>query len=663
MQVKMPDLKPRFVPFVGGLDTTKQRLSVEPGHVQASMNYEPDIQGGYRRVGGFERFDGRPRPSDAQYAYIGGTSFDVAAAVGVTVNGQTSGATAVVAARDATWLAVSKVVGSFVDGENIRVSTTVVGVYSAVLGGVTAFQHNELVAASASLYRSDILAPPGTGPSRAMCLGSDVFAIRSGLVYKASATGWTLVPHMREIAFTLGTSEYAEGSTLTRGSVNATVRRVMLASGSWTGGTAVGRMVISNVTGGEFTAGVSTGGGACTLSGASTAITLTASSNLDYVRAAFINNQQRIYACDGVNRPFEFDGTVLAPIDIPVTTRPTCIESDEVTLYLGCGAEVIASSVGTPYSFSTITGAAQLGAGALVTDLLMLPGAQNTRAMFIGTSKGPKVLYGTDKDTWQMTGLGSESAVYAGTAQPIKGGLFFDAAGARSTASTQSWGNFSYGLESTKAEGWLRGKRPVCSMLQANRSLYRVWFDDGTALASTLGKRGMQWMPIDLGIQVKQAISHEINGVSRAFICDDSGFVFEMDAGRSFDGAEIEAWTMLHPINAGSVALISTWRSGLLEAFAPCAFRVRAQSEFDDGNPEVSLGDSVEAESGPVGMRWDTDRWDEGVWDGGGLASMNVGLRGVGSTVAVTFYTTSDNELPHTLSGLHLLVTPRRLKR
>jgi len=51
------------------------------------------------------------------------------------------------------------------------------------------------------------------------------------------------------------------------------------------------------------------------------------------------------------------------------------------------------------------------------------------------------------------------------------------------------------------------------------------------------------------------------------------------------------------------------------------------------------------------------------VWDGGGLASMNVGLRGVGSTAAVTFYSSSDNELPHLLSGLHLLVTPRRLKR
>jgi hypothetical protein len=663
MQVVMPDRKPRFVPFMGGLDTTKQRLSVEPGHVQASMNYEPDIQGGYRRVGGFERFDGKARPSDAQYTYLGGGPFDAAAAIGVTVNGQTSGATGVVFSRGPTWLVLTMVAGDFISGENIRVTTTVVGVYSAAVGNVTAFEHNVLVAEAADIYRALILPPPGTGPSRVMCLGSDVFAIRTGLVYKATASGWTLVPLMREIAFTAGTAEYAEGSTLTKGGVNATVRRVLLASGSWTGGTAAGRMIVSNVTGGEFTAGASTGGGACTLSGASAAIALTASSSLDYVRAAFINNQQRIYACDGVNRPFEFDGVVLAPIDLPVATKPTCVESDEVTLYFGCGAEVIASSVGTPYSFSTITGAAQLGAGALVTDLLMLPGAQNSRAMFIGTSKGPKVLYGTDKDTWQMTGLGSESAVYAGTAQSIKGGLFFDASGARSTASTQSWGNFSYGKESTKVDGWLRGKSPVCSLMQANRTMYRVWFSDGTALSATIGKRSMQWMPIDLGIAVRQAVSHEIDGVSRTFVCDDSGWVYEMDVGRSFDGAAIEAWTMLHALNAGSVAMISTWRSGLLEASAPCAFRIRAQSEFDDGDPNVSLGDSVEAESGPVGMRWDTDRWDEGVWDGGGLASMNVGLRGVGSTAAVTFYSSSDNELPHLLSGLHLLVTPRRLKR
>ena len=304
MQVQMPRLTPRFLPFVGGLDTTKQRLGVEPGTLQASLNYEPDIQGGYRRVGGFERFDGRARPSDATYLLLGTFgAWGASAAVGSVVTGASSGATAIVCWRgDDQRLGVSKRIGTFLDGESILVGATSVGTYNALAGNVSSEEDNAAMAAAASLYRPDILQPPGSGATRVMVLGVDVFAIRSGLVYRATSSGWTLVPLLREISFTAGTAAYAEGSTLTRGGVSATVRRVVLTSGSWGAGTAAGRLIINAPTGGEFTAGAATGGGACTLSGASQAISLLSSSSLDYIRASFINNQERIYACDGVNR-------------------------------------------------------------------------------------------------------------------------------------------------------------------------------------------------------------------------------------------------------------------------------------------------------------------------------------------------------------------------
>lgn len=664
MQVQMPRLTPRFLPFVGGLDTTKQRLGVEPGTLQASLNYEPDIQGGYRRIGGFERFDGRARPSDAGYILMATAgTWGAAAVAGATVQGATSAATGVIAQRiDNTRLAVTMVTGTFAPTEVINISGSGVGTYSAVLGTISAAEDNVAIAAAAGLYRPLIGQPPGTGPSRVMVLQNTVYAIRAGLVYRATSTGWTAVPLLREISFTAGSSAYAEGSTLSKGGVTATVRRVVLISGTWGAGTAAGKLIITATTGGEFTAGAATGGGACTLSGASTAITLSAATNLDYVRASFINNQERIYACDGVNRPFEFDGTVLVPIDVPSSVVPTCVESDEVTLYFGAGAEIFASSVGTPYVYSAITGAAQLGAGANVVDLLQLTGGQ-TRALFVGTTRGPKVLYGTNKDNWQLTGLGSESACAARSAQPMKGGMFFDASGARSLSSTQNWGNFSYGLESQRIDSWLQGKTVQCSCIQADKTFYRVIFTDGSGVVATLGRKSLQWLPFDYGILVKQIVAQEMAGVTRMFMCDDSGWVYEANVGRSFDGAEIEAWAMTHSINAGSVQLNSTWRSGRMEAYGDSSYTIRVQSEFDDGDADVSPGDSVTSTPGPVGLRWDTGRWDASVWDGGAITTIPVGLRGVGSTMSVAWYSRSSVELPHTLTGLHLLVTPRRLKR
>ncbi len=48
----------------GGLNLVSPPLAIPAGQCIAAINYEPDIAG-YTRHGGYERFDGRPRPSDS----------------------------------------------------------------------------------------------------------------------------------------------------------------------------------------------------------------------------------------------------------------------------------------------------------------------------------------------------------------------------------------------------------------------------------------------------------------------------------------------------------------------------------------------------------------------------------------------------------------------
>lgn len=672
MQVQMPNVTPKYLPLAGGLDTTRQRAGIRPGMVLAAQNYEPAPQGGYTARGHYERFDGRARPSDATYFLLeNDSSMGAAAVVGLIVTGLTSGATGVICQRGTNWLAVTQVTGTFTVGETLQVNPgggpVSVGVHLGVGASIDAFTHNSIMAAAAELYRPAILAPTGSGGSRVMGLNGEVFALRPNVgntaldLWKASTSGWQAVTLLRELVFSAGSSEYTEGETISQGGVSATVRRVVLKTGAW-GGTAAGTLIITAPSGGEFAAGAAAGGGACTLAGPSTAITLLPGGELDYIVASFTNNQPRIYAVDGVNRAFEFDGTVLVPLDVPSSTRPTCLDSDEVALYLGCGAEVFASSVRDPYTYSAITGAAQLGAGATVADLMQVAGG-STKAVFVGTTRGPKVLYGSDKDTWELRTLGSESAVQARSAQPFNGGVFVDTSGARTLESTQSWGNFAYGLASRRIESWLRGRRVSASCLVRSRSLMRLWFDDGYGLSCTLGNKELQWMPMNLGITVRQMISTEINGAERIFFCDNSGMVFEADVGRSADGADVESWLMTHPISGGSVGLVSTWRSGLLESSSDSAFAIRVQTEFEDGSPDVAPGDVTDVSSGPVGMRWDVDRWDTGVWDGGSLASLPISLRGKGATMSLAVYCTSRTQLAHELSGLHVIYTPRKLKK
>ena len=55
--------------MVGGLDLATPPIAMPPGKAIAAINYEPDVAG-YTSFGGYERFDGQPRPSDATDAAL-----------------------------------------------------------------------------------------------------------------------------------------------------------------------------------------------------------------------------------------------------------------------------------------------------------------------------------------------------------------------------------------------------------------------------------------------------------------------------------------------------------------------------------------------------------------------------------------------------------------
>lgn len=172
------------VQFTGGLDLNTPYLAMPPGRMIAGSNYEQLPLGGYRRIDGYVLFDGQledPQPvpgtgpingvwifNDDVYAFrdhdettakmwrsteLGwdevdlGTSLRFSAgnrqfAEGDEINGQTSGATATVkrlvivdgVTGDSSLvgtLALADVVGTFTEGENIRISTTVHAVADA----------------------------------------------------------------------------------------------------------------------------------------------------------------------------------------------------------------------------------------------------------------------------------------------------------------------------------------------------------------------------------------------------------------------------------------------------------------------------------------------------------------------------------------------------
>ena len=136
---------------------------------------------------------------------------------------------------------------------------------------------------AAEQYRPDILAVPGEGQIRGVqAMGDTVYAFRDNVgstackVYESSAAGWVLVDLGYQVAFSNANTSVGEGDTLTQGGVTATVTRVALQTGTLASGVNTGRLILSTPSGGAFSAGAATtsGSGALTLSGASSAIAL-----------------------------------------------------------------------------------------------------------------------------------------------------------------------------------------------------------------------------------------------------------------------------------------------------------------------------------------------------------------------------------------------------
>lgn len=89
-----------YFPFDGGLNLIDPPLSIKPGELLGSSNYEL-FNGGYRRIDGYERLDGRASPSEQSYwilNYDAGTT--ATPPVGSIVQGGTSGS------RGKVWLDV-----------------------------------------------------------------------------------------------------------------------------------------------------------------------------------------------------------------------------------------------------------------------------------------------------------------------------------------------------------------------------------------------------------------------------------------------------------------------------------------------------------------------------------------------------------------------------
>jgi len=120
-----------YFPLKGGLNLETPPLSIPAGNLIECTNYEALAEGGYRRVKGYERYDGHDAAWSQDYWILDFDAGNVALLDGMLVVGQTSGATGELivdgALEDGSYgggdaegyIVLRAVTGTFVDTETL----------------------------------------------------------------------------------------------------------------------------------------------------------------------------------------------------------------------------------------------------------------------------------------------------------------------------------------------------------------------------------------------------------------------------------------------------------------------------------------------------------------------------------------------------------------
>lgn len=685
--------------LIGGLDLVTPPIGVQPGSVIACRNYECDVLG-YRRMFGYEAFDGQPKPSAANYYLIDFDAGTTAISEDDVVTGATSGATGI-ALRDATlasgsWagsdaageLILYNVTGTFQDNENLQVSAATVAVADglAVEGAAeTDTLHSTYTQEAIEKRRAVITAVPGSGSVLGVfTYKGDIFAIRNNaggtaaVMHKATTSGWSAQSFGDVIDFTGGGMlSLVEGETVTGGTsgATATVRRVVHTSGAWASSAAAGYLVLSGTSGTFQAAETLTGGtsgGTATATAAQTAITLPAGGKYRTISHNFFgaSNLRRIYMANGVGYAHEWDGTVLAPIKTGVDSaldKPKFVGVVGTSLFLGYdGGSLQFSGINQPVEYNADKGGGEIGLGE---DLTGFKSHTSTAAIITGRNV-VAYISGTSAADFQVNYISEDSGALTDTLEVVGQPLFLDDRGVRDMQAADTYGDFRIGTITRKIEPFIKRQRaagitPVGTLRVRSRDILRLFYSDGTAISVYFGRKAPECMILEIGFTPTVMHSGESSLGDEVLLAGDTGgFVYEMDAGTSFNGALVPSYLRTSFLHQGQPNTVKRYHSATVELDAAGGgTSISFTSDYAYGNPDLPSGSEVSASIFGGGGYWDESLWENFYWSSPVQGTGDIRLQGIGKNVSLVFMSDATYEQPHTLTSLSINYTMRRQHR
>ena len=598
MPLRTPPVSYDLIRLAGGFDQVTPTLSLAPGVARRAANFECSITGGYTRIAGYERFDGRPSPSDALYLVLV-CNVTGTVAVGDSVTGSSSSATAKVIAVDGSDVVLTRMVGDFVVGEYLNISGAFEAEITTVQGpSADGLEDATYKSLAAEDYRSDIQAVPGSGSILGVALyNGTIYAWRNNaggtaaVMHKSSATGWQVV------------------STPTL-SPNGRYETVVANFG---GGTANYKLYGCD------------GANKAFLFDGTTFTQITTGMAVDTPEhIAF--HKQHLFLSFGASLQFSAIGD-------PTTWSPI----------LGAGELAMNAEI---TNLLPLPGDQSSGALAVYTrsDTSVLYGTSSANFQLSAFNTGTGAIAYTAQNMDQAYVLDDRGIMSLGTS--LNFGNFLPAS---LTMNIRPFVEQRLSLACSSTVNRIKGQ-------------YRVFFTDGTVIYMTvLNGKVLGSMPIQYLRPALCTVEGEAtDGSAISFFGSNDGFVYQMDKGPSFDGTAIAANLNLVYNSTKSPRVLKRYRKASVEltgdSYAEIAFgydlgyRTAALEQPQDYTYENDLRSAY----------WDQMIWDNFIWDGSDISPSEVEVQGTAENMAIRISSVSALFQPFTVNNIIVHYTPRR---
>lgn len=283
-----------------------------------------------------------------------------------------------------------------------------------------------------------------------------------------------------------------------------------------------------------------------------------------------------IYGVSGTGPAFMYDGYAFTRImtGTPVEYElPRHVITHQQRMFLGYGSgQYMWSEPGDPLIFDALTGtSAEDGVGSSIRGFMQL----NGDALAIFHQTGVAMIQGDVGLTPYPGVITADVGCAEYSAQSMGNYMYMSFRGAQNLRSTPAYGDFDHAQFSWDVWDWLRPRVQTSAFFESaniglinsypvkNKSQCRWCFADGAQLTATFLREGentqltiqnitnsegnpLTWDVVTAGV--------ESNGRDRIFGAtnDGTGYVYEIDRGYSFDGANIDAYATLVVMDQGS---------------------------------------------------------------------------------------------------------------